>query len=152
MQKNINQLATVISVTLALSSPAIAKVDNHLSAQSFTGAFFTPNAQVIDQGDTSLFYGQGVPHNNHIAELDNMFFAASFAPGLEAGGRVVTQTYDCNKYTESNCGIRDLSASVKYQLPFVHDYTGFNLAIGAQDIGGAANNFEAYYLVADDDT
>lgn len=149
MQKNINQLATAISVTLALSAPVIAKVDNHLSAQSFTGAFFTPNAQVIDQGDASLFYGQGVPHNNHIAELDNMFFAASFAPGLEAGGRVVTQTYDCNIYTESNCGIRDLSASVKYQLPFVHDYTGFNLAIGAQDIGGAANNFEAYYLVAD---
>jgi len=137
------------SATLAVSWSALANVDNLLSAQSFTGALLTPNAQVIDYGDFSLLYGQGVPYQNHIADLDNLFFAAGFAPGLEAGGRIVTQSYSCNLYKESGCGIRDLSASAKFQLPFVYDYTGFNLAIGGQDIGGAANNFATYYAVAD---
>ncbi|PHR90124.1 MAG: hypothetical protein COA76_00170 [Moritella sp.] len=137
------------SVMLAASWSALANVDNLLSAQSFTGALLTPNAQVIDYGDFSLLYGQGVPFQNHIADLDNLFFAAGFAPGFEAGGRIVTQTYSCNLYTESGCGIRDLSASAKFQLPFVYDYTGFNVAIGGQDIGGAANNFATYYAVAD---
>jgi len=137
------------SATLAVSWSALADVDNLLSAQSFTGALLTPNAQVVDYGDFSLLYGQGVPYQGHIADLDNLFFAAGFAPGFEAGGRIVTQTYSCNSYSESGCGTRDLSASAKFQLPFVYDYTGFNVAIGGQDIGGAANNFATYYAVAD---
>ena len=146
---SIIKITLLTSATLAASWSALANVDNLLSAQSFTGALLTPNAQVIDYGDFSLLYGQGVPFQNHIADLDNLFFAAGFAPGFEAGGRIVTQTYSCNLYTESGCGIRDLSASAKFQLPFVYDYAGFNVAIGGQDIGGAANNFATYYAVAD---
>lgn len=119
------------------------------SHQSFTGLTNTPNAQVIATGDISLYYGQGVPYKQGIEDLDNWFVSFGLFSGLEVGGRIVTQTYDCNLYTESGCGIRDLSASAKYQLPFIYDYTGFNLAIGAQDIGGAANNFQTTYLVAD---
>ncbi|MFT5881262.1 MAG: hypothetical protein ACI86X_002401, partial [Moritella sp.] len=146
-------LLTVASLCLLVSyssftKSAFAKVDNLLSGQSFTGALLTPNAQVIDHGDLSVLYGQGVPFQNHIAELDNIFFAAGFAPGFEAGGRIVTQTYNTNLFKESG-GIRDLSASLKYQLPFVYDLTGINVAVGGQDIGGAANNFAAYYAVAD---
>jgi len=146
---SIIKITLLTSATLAASWSAVASVDNLLSTQSFTGALLTPNAQVIDYGDFSLLYGQGVPYQNHIADLDNLFFAAGFAPGFEAGGRIVTQTYSCNMFTESGCGIRDLSASAKFQLPFVYDYTGFNVAIGGQDIGGAANNFATYYAVAD---
>jgi hypothetical protein len=131
------------------SSLRANEMDNLLSAQSFTGGLLTPNAQVMDHGDFSLFYGQGVPYKQKIAALDNIFFSVGLFPGLEVGGRIVTQTYDTNLYFESGGGIRDLSASFKYQLPFIHDYTGVNLAFGIQDVGGAANNFEAYYGVAD---
>jgi len=141
--------AALASLSVVISCSAVAKLENLLSAQSFTGALLTPNAQVIDHGDLSLLYGQGVPFKNHIAELDNLFFAAGLSPGLEAGGRIVTQTYSCDLYINSDCGIRDLSASAKYQLPFIYDFTSINVAIGGQDIGGAANNFAAYYAVAD---
>ncbi|WP_245597677.1 YjbH domain-containing protein [Psychromonas aquimarina] len=124
-------------------------MDNLLSSQSFTGGLLTPNAQVMDRGDFSYLYGRGVPYQQKIAELDNHFFSVGLFKGLEVGGRVVTQTYDCNLYFESGCGIRDLSTSFKYQLPFIYDYTGFNIAVGVQDIGGAANHFEAVYGVAD---
>ncbi|UKA06978.1 YjbH domain-containing protein [Photobacterium damselae] len=121
-------------------SPSVfaTSVENLPSSQSYTGLMFTPNAQVIDTGDFSFSFHQGVPYQNKIAKLDDWFFAAGVFPGLEAGGRIVTKSYNCNGYTDKNCGIRDLSASVKYQLPFIYDYTGFNLAIGAQDIGGGS--------------
>jgi hypothetical protein len=124
-------------------------MDNLLSTQSFTGGLLTPNAQVMDHGDFSILYGQGVPYQDKIADLDNIFFSTGLFPGLEVGGRIVTETYNCNLYFDDNCGIRDLSASFKYQLPFVHEYTGFNFALGIQDVGGAANNFETFYGVAD---
>ena len=91
-------------------------VDNLLSTQSFTGGLLTPNAQVMDHGDFSVLYGQGVPYTEKIAELDNIFFSVGLFPGLEVGGRIVTTNYNKNCYFEG-CGIRDLSASFKYQLP-----------------------------------
>jgi hypothetical protein len=148
MQSSIPKTALLLLSFISFSSLA-QDVDNLLSTQSFTGAFLTPNAQVMDEGDFSFAYGQGVPFQNQISELDTLFFSVGLFKGMEAGGRIVTQTYNCNFYTEKNCGIRDLSASFKYQLPFIYDYTGVNLAFGVQDLGGAANNFETFYGVAD---
>lgn len=128
---------------------ATASVENLPSNQSFTGNIFTPNAQVIDTGNFSLSFNQGVPYQGKIAALDDWFLGAGVFPGLEAGGRIVTQSYDCNHYIDKDCGIRDLSASLKYQLPYVNKLTGFNLAFGIQDLGGAASNFDAAYVVAD---
>jgi hypothetical protein len=137
-------------ICCALFSPLQAEnIDNLLSSQSFTGGLLTPNAQVMDHGDFSFLYGQGVPYQQKISELDNIFFSVGLFPGLEVGGRIVTKTYDNNLYIDSDGGIRDLSASLKYQLPYIYDYSGINFALGIQDIGGAANNFEAYYGVAD---
>ncbi|OEF24296.1 YjbH domain-containing protein [Vibrio rumoiensis] len=137
---------------LALFSPS-AFSDNQVDAlsshQSFTGLTNTPNAQVVNTGDFNLYYGQGLPYKNGIGELDDWVGTIGLFQGLEVAGRIVTQSYDCNIYTDQDCGIRDLSASIKYQLPFVYDYTGFNLAIGTQDLGGAANNFQTTYIVAD---
>ncbi|BDR14817.1 YjbH domain-containing protein [Vibrio sp. STUT-A11] len=110
---------------------------------------FTPNAQVIDTGDFHVSFSQGTPYLGTIAQLDNWYFGAGILPGVEAGGRIVTQTYDCNIYFEPGCGIRDLSASFKAQVPYVYDWTGIQLAVGAQDVGGAASNFRAAYVVAD---
>ncbi len=43
---------------------------------------------------------------------------------------------------------RDLSANVKFQLPYHHKYLP-NIAIGIQDLGGAANNYDNQYIVLD---
>ena len=140
-----------LTATTVFSLPLLANenIDSLSSHQSFTGLTNTPNAQVINTGDFNLYYGQGVPFQQGIGDLDNWVGSFGLFPGLEVGGRVVTKTYDCNIYTESDCGIRDLSASAKYQLPYIYDYTGINLAVGSQDIGGAANNFQTTYIVAD---
>ena len=148
-------IGIALSVCLAPFNLHAKNVDNLLSSQSFTGVLLTPNAQVQDQGDIAFLYGQGVPYNNQIAELDNLLVNVGLFAGFEAGVRIVTKTYDCNGYTGqgSDCdgggGIRDLSASLKYQFPFLYDYTGVNFALGVQDLGGAANNFETFYGVAD---
>ncbi|WP_413505482.1 YjbH domain-containing protein [Photobacterium phosphoreum] len=143
---------SLLTIAITASLPSIAQassVDNLPSSQSYTGLMFIPNAQVIDTGDFNLSFHQGVPHKNSIASIDDWFFGAGVFKGLEAGGRIVTQSYDCNSYLNSDCGIRDLSMSFKYQLPFVYDYTGLNLAVGIQDLGGAGNHFETKYVVAD---
>ncbi|GEM80820.1 YjbH domain-containing protein [Vibrio superstes] len=131
------------------SGASIASVDILPSQQGFSGLIFTPNAQTLATGRGAASFGQGVPYRGSIAELDSWYVNAGVLPHLEVGGRIVTQTYNCNIYFESDCGIRDLSASAKFQLPYLEDLTGFNLAFGAQDIGGAASNFDAYFVVAD---
>ncbi|MGB2079431.1 MAG: YjbH domain-containing protein, partial [Vibrio sp.] len=139
----------VVFSTVSFSGSANSHVDALFSHQSFTGLTNTPNAQVISTGDFNFYYGQGVPYRDGIGDLDNWVASIGVFPGLEASGRVVTKTYDCQSYTQENCGIRDLSASLKYQIPYIYDHTGFNLALGVQDLEGAANNFETYYIVAD---
>ena len=59
-------------------------------------------------------------------------------PYLEVQGRL----------TEARGYRRDLSANVKLQLPYHHKYLP-DLAIGAQDIGGVANNYNNTYIVLD---
>lgn len=141
--------ALSLSLVTAFSYPAMAKVDILPSQQGFSGLIFTPNAQTLETGRGSAQFGQGVPYRGAIAKLDHWYVNAGVFPHLEVGGRIVTDTYDCNGYFESGCGIRDLSATAKFQLPYLEEWTGFNLALGAQDIGGAASNFDTYFVVAD---
>jgi len=149
MLKPLNYTLVAFSFLLPSFLTQAEGVENLLSTQSFTGALLTPNAQVMNEGDFSFLYGQGVPYQNKIAELDNLFFSVGLFQGLEVGGRIVTKNYGCNLYQDSSCAIRDLSASLKYQFPYVKDYTGFDFALGVQDLGGSANNFESFYAVAD---
>ncbi|KJG18218.1 YjbH domain-containing protein [Photobacterium angustum] len=141
-----------LSILAAFNSPQVhaSSVDILPSSQSYTGLMFTPNAQVIKTGDISLSFHQGIPFRNKISQWDNWFFATGLFPNFELGGRIVVKNYSCNGYTtkDKDC-LRDLSASAKFQLPYVYDFTGFNVAIGAQDIGGAANNFDTKYIAAD---
>ncbi len=68
-------------------------VDNLMSSQSYTGAIIVPNAQVMDTGDISYLYGQGVPYKGKTSELDNILFSVSgLFDGFEAAGRIVAET------------------------------------------------------------
>lgn len=128
----------------AFAEPIMVSTSN----QAFSGLVLTPNAQVLDSGTLSYTFAQGVPYQDSIAELDVLKFSLGLFKGLEAHGRVVTKNYNQNCYTES-CVIRDLSASFKYQLPNFYQHENLSLAVGIQDLGGAANKFETKYAVAD---
>ncbi len=146
---------TSFSFTLfGLATPFIINAQEVLqSNQAFSGLAFTPNAQVLDVGEFSFTYAQGVAQKSAINDLDSLSFSVGLFQGLETNGRIVTKSYNTNLYTESGGGIRDLSASFKYQIPsFWGDWgelDGLNLAFGMQDVEGAANNFDAKYAVAD---
>ncbi len=148
------RITTFSFTLLGLTAPLSLQAHEVLqSNQAFSGLVFTPNSQVLDSGDFSFTYSQGVARNASIDDLDSLSFSIGLFKGLEANGRIVTKTYDKNLFTESNGGIRDLSASFKYQIPAFWsdwgDLDGLNLAIGMQDVEGAANNFDAKYAVAD---
>jgi len=135
-----NRSRLLLSAISISSFQCYAALDNLPSLQSFTGAVLTPNAQVLKTGNASFLYGQGVYQDSQSPDQQQMLFSVGLFPGLEASGRIVYDDFD---------GGSDLSASLKYQLPFINQNTGFDLAFGAQDLGGAANNFQAYYAVAD---
>lgn len=129
------------SVTLLMAE----QLPSSLSMQGYTGLINTPNAQVMDEGDIALSFNN--QFDNHLRGYDDSrdrndaqdyVFGVGFLPNFEVQGRLKEQ----HGYT------RDLSANVKYQIPQFHEYLP-NIAIGAQDVGSAANNYENYYIVAD---
>lgn len=136
---------------LSLSSTALCVPLSVTSAnQAFSGLVLTPNAQVMRTGDFSYTYAQGVPYKGEIAELDVLKLSIGLFQGLEAHGRIVTKTYETNLYENPiTGGIRDLSASFKYQLPNFYHHDNLKIAFGVQDLGGALNFFETKYAVVD---
>jgi hypothetical protein len=130
------------------------KVTHTVSMQSFTGVFNTPNAGVINYGNfdfsySNNYYDQGIINNKKIGfeSTTDLKFGIGLIPGLEVVGRLGTRTWNCNHYFDKNCGFRDLSGSLKYQIPFIPE-DWFRLAIGGQDVGGSVVKSEAYYGVA----
>lgn len=117
-----------------------------LAQEPYTGLLKTPNALVTEYGQVQFDYSNSIERNTRYIDGYNYMVTTGLFPGLEINGRIATQNNNCNGYTDKNCGIRDLSASAKYQLPFI-PYNWFDAAIGGRDIGGAANNFQAYYGV-----
>lgn len=116
-----------------------------------TGLVNIPSAEIVDQGTFAL-------HRDNFA--DRRFAARSeqangtsltvgILPFMEVAGRLAN--FDNSTPPRPNgfdqSGPRDLSANVKFQLPRFTQYMPF-LAIGATDVGGAANNFESTYAVA----
>lgn len=116
-----------------------------------TGLVNIPSAEIVDQGTFAL-------HRDNFA--DRRFAARSeqangtsltvgILPFLEVAGRLAN--FDNSLPPRPN-GFdrfvsRDLSANFKIQLPRFTDYMPY-LAVGATDVGGAANNFESTYAVA----
>jgi hypothetical protein len=130
-------------------------VTDTVSMQGFTGVFNTPNAAVINYGNFDFsysdnYYDQGSRGNtnNGFQSASDLKFGIGLLPGLEIVGRLGTQKWHCNHFlSKKHCGSRDLSGSLKYQIPFIPN-NWFDLAIGGQDVGGSAVKTEAYYGVA----
>ncbi|WP_425653311.1 YjbH domain-containing protein [Vibrio campbellii] len=150
----IKKIITVGGIACSLSLSAFATqitvpVKSLPSNQSFSGLSYTPNAQSLEYGDFSFTFAQGLPWLQQINELDSLKFSFGLLKGLEATGRIVTDDYNSNCFQTGCGGIRDLSMSLKYQLPNWWNIDNFNIAIGVQDLGGAANHFQTNYVVGD---
>ena len=149
-QKIIKKRIAALSLPLFMSAPIAAEGLKTLpSNQSFTGLTLTPNAQSLEYGGFSFTYAQGLPLYGEIADVDSLKFTFGLIDGLEANGRIVTETYQCNSFQSKGCGIRDLSMSLKYQIPNFWSNERLDIAFGAQDLGGSANKFATQYAVAD---
>ncbi len=131
------------------------KLDN-LSLQSFTGLINTPNAQVINKETVTFSFNNQV--DNHLRYYDydtpigtqqDYMIGLGFLSNMEVVARLSeTDPNQAQKKENSDFGLRDLGASLKFKLPFHHQYLP-NIALGLQDIGGASNFYTNSYVVLD---
>jgi hypothetical protein len=135
--------------SLTAKAPA---VKNSYSMQAFTGVFNTPTAETIEYGTFAFSYSDNYFDQGHIILKENGFqeahdlkFGVGILPNIEIVGRLGTRHWGMNQYTGENFGFRDLSGSIKWQIPFIpKDW--FSLAIGGQDIAGSVVKSKAYYV------
>ena len=122
-----------------------SELSHTLSSQGFTGVINTPNAHVMNQGDLTMHFNnqfdnvlRGYDYDKKYNYQENYIFGAGLFPYFEIQGRLAeTPGYQ-----------RDLSANMKFQLPYKHEYLP-NVAFGLQDLGSAANHYGNQYLVMD---
>ncbi|MFB0974871.1 MAG: hypothetical protein QMB71_01955, partial [Tolumonas sp.] len=128
------QRLSLCVVLVGSCSPVLAGEFQHSLAQEpYTGLLKTPNAQVADYGVAQFDFSNPIERNSGYIDGYTYMATAGLLPGLEVTGRIATQEHDSHCFTEG-CGIRDLSASAKYQLPFIPK-EWFDAAIGARDMG-----------------
>jgi len=135
------------------AEPTNKHVMHTFSMQGYTGVFNTPNADVIKYGDGLFSYSDNFYIRRELISASDIKFGVGLMPGLELVGRLATRKWHCNLYTDTRpecSGPRDLSASIKYTLPLIPE-DWFKVAIGGQDLGGAAVNSQAFYVVASKD-
>ncbi|KAA1174665.1 YjbH domain-containing protein [Marinobacter salinexigens] len=124
-----------------------------LAFPGYSGFLNVPSATVLNHGQAEAqwsdqAYLQGRPgyEEARYGHFNNAIGAFGIIPYVEVGGRIVWDKTKTNCYVE-DCTIRDLSANVKVQAPFIPE-DWFTLAAGVQDLGGETDDFEAAYVVA----
>ncbi|WP_057830205.1 YjbH domain-containing protein [Colwellia sp. TT2012] len=119
-----------------------AEPEATMSFQGYSGLINTPTAKLFDEGTFYLQYGNQVETRDGYRNGDNYNFGIGLWEYVEVSGRLA-------EYKDPNGGSSptDLSANIKLAMPFIpKDW--FSLAFGIQDVGGAANFFDAQYVVA----
>jgi hypothetical protein len=124
----------------SLSDLSAGEFRNALSFQGYTGLLHTPNAEISDEGKIYFLFSDHVERTRRDREsAENYMLSLGLLPYLELGGRLTE---------EHPSGLRDLSANVKFKVPFFHKRKYLpELAFGIQDIGGGAKHFSAKYAV-----
>jgi hypothetical protein len=139
------ELAAIAAVVALTSAAAEAQVTT-LTQAGYTGLGITPNAHLIDWGRFEATYDHQLPGVVRNPDGHNYVLGFGLLPNLEISGRLATNSLGCNQFVETDCGIRDLSASAKVGigLDAANRYT---IAAGVTDVGGAATNFRTLYGV-----
>ena len=144
-------IKALITSSVMLTLPALADdtLNNYRSFTGFTGLINTPNAEVLEQGMMDFSYNNQLDlRGETYLDGHNFIFSAGLFEGFEASGFIASSSMHDNLfYKEGDGQTRDLSFNAKYQIPYIpKDW--FSLAVGARDLGGAANNYSTYYLSA----
>jgi hypothetical protein len=120
-------------------------LEHTLSNQGFTGIINTPNAMTMKTGDVSFHidnqFDNALRAYDYTREYDSQedyIFGLGVFSNIELQGRL----------SEAQGYHRDLSANIKIKLPLDYKYLP-NIALGAQDIGSAANYYGNFYGVID---
>ena len=132
----------LFALALLPSITVTAEPEATMSFQGYSGLINTPTATLFDEGKFYLQYGNQVETRDGYRNGDNYNFGVGLWEYVEVSGRLA-------EYKDPSGGSSptDLSANVKLGIPFIpKDW--FSLAIGMQDVGGAANYFDAQYVVA----
>ncbi|MGS0534755.1 YjbH domain-containing protein [Pseudoalteromonas sp. SaAl2] len=149
---NVINNKTAFATVCVLSSTSLFATEQNITHgvayNGFTGLFNTPSAEVLKAGEANIGYTNQLEKRGSYNDGHNFTFAAGLLQNLEVAGRITASSMNDNLFSYENKGqIRDLSFNAKYQVPYIPK-NWFSIALGAKDIGGAANNYEAYYLVA----
>ncbi|WP_152207626.1 YjbH domain-containing protein [Marinobacter changyiensis] len=145
-------VAVITSLGLFSLQAQAQSPQRDLAFPGYSGFLNVPSATVLNRGqaavqwsdqayiNTRYHYEDGYHHLNNVSGTFGIF------PNVELGGRLTWDKTHAGRFVEFG-GIRDLSANVKIQAPFIPE-EWFTLAAGAQDLGGETGDFEAFYLVA----
>ena len=142
-----------LTVPVLLSSPALA-AERDLAFPGYSGYLNVPSATVLEHGQADVQWsdqgfvtrGRRQPGQDQYEYFQNVSAAFGVFPNVEIGGRLIWDRTQANCYVE-DCQIRDMSANLKVQAPFIPE-EWFTLAAGIQDLGGETDTFEAVYAVA----
>lgn len=117
--------------------------------QGFTGLINTPNAEVLSDGKVEFSFSNQVDafrirDEKEKYTAEHYFINFGLLPNLEVSGRL-TNIEDKGPSNRAFLD-RDLSASLKYQIPYYHTYLP-HIAIGIQDIAGTADRYKSKFIV-----
>ena len=133
------------STFLFVNLLSASNLSHGLSNQGYTGIINTPNAQVMNEGDLTIHFDnqfdnvlRGYDYDKSYNYQEDYIFGAGLFPYFEIQGRLA----------EIPGYARDLSANLKFQLPYKNIYLP-NVAFGFQDLGSAANHYGNKYIVMD---
>ena len=139
----------VITFSLCVSSNSRA-TDIQISPNGYSGLGVVPSANTLAVGNALVTFDPTLPGAKNTLGY-NTQIGFGLYEGLELVGRLATNDQKCNMYKAGACPkdmIRDFSASLKWSLPIdwlkSHDAS---LALGMNDVGGAASFFKSYYVV-----
>ena len=126
--------------------PVAAFAADDLALPGYSGFLNVPSATVLNHAQADLQYSDQAWIAGEYGHYRNVAGAVGVFPYVEVGGRISWEETHSNLFANGQ-GHRDLSANFKVQAPLIpKDW--FTLAVGVQDFGGAANNFESVYVVA----
>ncbi|MFZ4699459.1 MAG: YjbH domain-containing protein, partial [Candidatus Methylumidiphilus sp.] len=118
-----------------------------VSSQGNTGGLVIPSAQVLPVGTVAASYGNyQEPFFGPHEKQQNMSLGIGLLPYVEFYGRFANYCDNCDGFFTWT-GIRDISASLKLQIPTPW-VGGPKLALGMNELGGGAQNFGSKYVVA----
>jgi hypothetical protein len=122
-----------------------------LSANGYSGLGVVPNTTEIPNGESVLYFDKALPGAS-ITKGYNTQVGLGVYTGLELVGRLATNDQRCNMFKAGECAantFRDFAVSLKWSPKsdwLKQNNAGF--ALGVTDVGGAANYFKSYYVVA----